>query len=68
MIEASYLPKMSSADDKSFDSEDLNRSGTLRISSIRRDASGHVYNRIHKNARSRNDTVSKTKLRFVERL
>ena len=39
MIEASYLPKMSSADDKSFDSEDLNRSGTLRISSIRRDAS-----------------------------
>ena len=68
IIKSLALFEMSAADDQSFNSEDLKHSGALRISSIRRDASGHVYNRVHKNLRSRNHSVSKTtKVRFVER-
>jgi len=38
----------------------------IRFSSIRRDASGKVYNKFHKNVKSRR-RCTKTKLRFVER-
>jgi len=58
---------MSSADDNSFKSEDFNYEGAFRMSSIARDASGHVYNDIHKSVRSRYANTSKTKLRFIER-